>query len=402
MLTSVVIHLIFVLSMRDEMSDATDPQLRNRLKELNVRESHFSGPIIPILVLACNRINVSDCLDDLIRYRPNSHQFPIIVSQVFSNDLIWFMFLALCRFEKPIRFQDCDHEPTKNVIKSYKDVIYMRQPNQTKAGGYYRIARHYKWALDITFDAGFEYLIIVEGELGKKERSLMEDEETETEIQIALNVIIFSFQMIWIFHTISMNTFWQHINFSRMIQRFGASQHGMIMDKSQILTKRNQNYCIALTFSLDLVGCWSVTFGMNYQWNGRKRRIINLHFNFFWQSCLNKIEITLLLGILMIGWDCRCSAKIELVFDQKSQELEHLGKLAFQGEDWRFIERDKLNDNSYLFDFQWTVFRWVFATHQTQWPTNQLHNEEFNVLIEGATWTFFVIKILVTDSFKFN
>lgn len=44
----------------------------------------------------------------------------------------------------------------------------MRQPDQSviiaRYSGYYKIARHYKWALDITFNAGFEYLIIVEGE----------------------------------------------------------------------------------------------------------------------------------------------------------------------------------------------------------------------------------------------
>lgn len=42
----------------------------------------FSGTVIPVLVLACNRISVSRCLDQLIQYRPNPDQFPIIVSQV--------------------------------------------------------------------------------------------------------------------------------------------------------------------------------------------------------------------------------------------------------------------------------------------------------------------------------
>lgn len=43
----------------------------------------------------------------------------------------------------------------------------MRQPDQScifaRWNGYHKIARHYKWALDETFNAGFEYLIIVEG-----------------------------------------------------------------------------------------------------------------------------------------------------------------------------------------------------------------------------------------------
>lgn len=54
----------------------------NRLRRLNKRNHHFNGPIIAVLVLACDRITVKNCLDDLIRYRPNRFQFPIIVSQV--------------------------------------------------------------------------------------------------------------------------------------------------------------------------------------------------------------------------------------------------------------------------------------------------------------------------------
>lgn len=48
----------------------------------------------------------------------------------------------------------------------------MRQPDQSdifvlpkdkKFKGYYKIARHYGWALNTTFKAGFEYVVIVEG-----------------------------------------------------------------------------------------------------------------------------------------------------------------------------------------------------------------------------------------------
>lgn len=61
-----------------------DPQLPFRLKELNKHQPNVKGPIIPVLVIACNRISVANCLDDLIHYRPNHlrDQFPIIVSQV--------------------------------------------------------------------------------------------------------------------------------------------------------------------------------------------------------------------------------------------------------------------------------------------------------------------------------
>lgn len=73
--------------------------------------------------------------------------------------------------------QDCDHEGTKNVIQSYKEAFWMRHPNQgpitipTNMPGYFKIARHYKWALDTAFAAGFESLIIVEGKCEAKRKS---------------------------------------------------------------------------------------------------------------------------------------------------------------------------------------------------------------------------------------
>lgn len=41
-----------------------------------------AGIRIPVIVFACNRVSVSNCLDNLLKYRPSAHQFPIIVSQV--------------------------------------------------------------------------------------------------------------------------------------------------------------------------------------------------------------------------------------------------------------------------------------------------------------------------------
>lgn len=112
---------------------------------------NFTGPIIPVLVFACNRESVSKCLDNLIEHQPNVYQFPIIVSQ------------------------DCDHELTRNKILSYKDkVTLISQPDQSdifvppkekKFKGYYKIARHYGWALNHTFQQGYDYVIIVEDDL---------------------------------------------------------------------------------------------------------------------------------------------------------------------------------------------------------------------------------------------
>ncbi|XP_058832901.1 alpha-1,3-mannosyl-glycoprotein 2-beta-N-acetylglucosaminyltransferase [Topomyia yanbarensis] len=114
-------------------------------------DDDVNSPIIPVLVFACNRLSVNRCLDDLIKHRPRSDQFPIIVSQ------------------------DCDDEATRSMILSYKDnVTLIRQPDQTditvlpkekKYKGYYKISRHYGWALRTVFKQGFESVIIVEDDL---------------------------------------------------------------------------------------------------------------------------------------------------------------------------------------------------------------------------------------------
>ncbi|KAH8372811.1 hypothetical protein KR009_005172 [Drosophila setifemur] len=108
-------------------------------------------PIFPVLVFACNRVSVKKCIDNLVQYRPSKEQFPIIVSQ------------------------DCGDEPTKEVILSYGNkVTLIEQPDQSdikvlpkekKFKGYYKISRHYGWALNTTFGVGFEFVIIVEDDL---------------------------------------------------------------------------------------------------------------------------------------------------------------------------------------------------------------------------------------------
>lgn len=72
-----------------------------------------------------------------------------------------------------IFFQDCGDEPTKEVILSYKDQVQLIQqpdlqeidvpPKDKKFRGYYKISRHYNWALNTTFSYGYDFVIIVEG-----------------------------------------------------------------------------------------------------------------------------------------------------------------------------------------------------------------------------------------------
>lgn len=111
-------------------------------------------PVICVLVFACNRVTVRRNLDQLIKYRPSNltDYFPIVVSQ------------------------DCGHAPTKKTILSYGDQLRLiEQPDTSdfplkgkdkKFKGYYKIARHYKWALDQVFQVfNYETVIIVEDDL---------------------------------------------------------------------------------------------------------------------------------------------------------------------------------------------------------------------------------------------
>lgn len=106
----------------------------------------------------------------IIRYRPSAGLFPIIVSQ------------------------DCGHQPTADAIAKYGGrITHIKVPgcvgllyyfscqhpdlsdveipaserkmkNKKSEVGYFKIARHYKWALGQVFEEmNYEYVTIVEG-----------------------------------------------------------------------------------------------------------------------------------------------------------------------------------------------------------------------------------------------
>ncbi|EDQ86324.1 uncharacterized protein MONBRDRAFT_28515 [Monosiga brevicollis MX1] len=103
--------------------------------------------------MACNRPTVSKALDKLLAYRPSAAKFPIVVSQ------------------------DCGHAETKATIQRYGQhgVQLIEQPDlgtpKVERGhqsfvGYYKISRHYKWALTQMFDVKhYDAVIIVEDDL---------------------------------------------------------------------------------------------------------------------------------------------------------------------------------------------------------------------------------------------
>ncbi|KAI3386598.1 hypothetical protein SNEBB_011178 [Seison nebaliae] len=102
---------------------------------------------IAILLLACKRVDVKIVLRSI--NEKNRKKFPIIVSQ------------------------DCGDKRTKNVILSFQQQIdhIIFQPNQTdpnvkKFSAYYKISRHYKFALDFVFvEKSYDSVIIIEDDL---------------------------------------------------------------------------------------------------------------------------------------------------------------------------------------------------------------------------------------------
>ncbi|XP_015120792.1 alpha-1,3-mannosyl-glycoprotein 2-beta-N-acetylglucosaminyltransferase [Diachasma alloeum] len=123
-----------------------------KLRGLATSKPLNGAPVIPVIVFSCNRVTVRRCLDQLIKLRPSAEQFPIIVSQ------------------------DCNHQQTSDVIRSFGEkVVHIQQPDQSdidipprekKFKGYFKIARHYGWALNQVFlEFGFETAIIVEDDL---------------------------------------------------------------------------------------------------------------------------------------------------------------------------------------------------------------------------------------------
>ena len=137
----------------EQTSDQNQRIMSSKKDEVLTSTAAANDFVAAVLVIACNRPTVKRCLDLLLKYRPSARQFPIIVSQ------------------------DCGHQETADVIATYgTQVMHIQQPdlsevqgvpsNMQSMMGYYKISRHYKWALGQAFDIlGYDTVIIVEDDL---------------------------------------------------------------------------------------------------------------------------------------------------------------------------------------------------------------------------------------------
>lgn len=143
-------HAKFVSSNFRDRLDSLNSN-KEKVNALNTQQN-IEETVAVVLVIACNRPEVERCLDSLLKYRPSEKKFPIIVSQ------------------------DCGHEQTARVIANYRDkLMYIKQPDLSDISvpggmehlkGYYKLSRHFKWALSQVFDVLHQdTVIIVEDDL---------------------------------------------------------------------------------------------------------------------------------------------------------------------------------------------------------------------------------------------
>uniref|UniRef100_A0A8R1DP04 Alpha-1,3-mannosyl-glycoprotein 2-beta-N-acetylglucosaminyltransferase n=1 Tax=Caenorhabditis japonica TaxID=281687 RepID=A0A8R1DP04_CAEJA len=130
---------------------ANPPRILDRNRATKKTVSKKWNDPIPILVFSCNRPEaIKDHVRQLIKYRPSKELFPVIVSQGCDNQYVQN---EVDEFEDQI--ESIEHSVDDNVPPEYKNFLL-----------YYRIARHYKLALDHVFvTKGYESVIITEGGL---------------------------------------------------------------------------------------------------------------------------------------------------------------------------------------------------------------------------------------------
>lgn len=109
-------------------------------------------PVAAVVIMACNRADYLErTINSVLKYqRPISSRFPLFVSQDGSNSDVKSKALS---YNELSHMQHLDFEP-----------VQTERPGELIA--YYKIARHYKWALGQLFDKhNFNRVIILEDDM---------------------------------------------------------------------------------------------------------------------------------------------------------------------------------------------------------------------------------------------
>ncbi|KAE8008899.1 hypothetical protein FH972_005369 [Carpinus fangiana] len=132
-------------------------QLRDLVEELETKglqrlTDKVQVPVAAVVIMACSRADYLDrTIKSVLKYQsPVAMKYPVFVSQ------------------------DGSHPDVKSKALSYDQLTYMQhldyEPVQTETPGeltaYYKIARHYKWALDeLFYKRNFSRVIILEDDM---------------------------------------------------------------------------------------------------------------------------------------------------------------------------------------------------------------------------------------------
>ncbi|XP_026662005.2 alpha-1,3-mannosyl-glycoprotein 2-beta-N-acetylglucosaminyltransferase-like isoform X3 [Phoenix dactylifera] len=190
--------------------------------------NNLEVPVAAVVIMACNRPDyLQRTIQSVLKYQTSvASKFPLFVSQDGTNRDVKNMALS---FKQLTYLQHLDFTP-----------VHTERPGELIA--YYKIARHYKWALDELFiKHNFSRVIILEAIAG---------------------------QMTWRLPQIFLIILRPQLLYSRMTRQSWLFLLGMTMDKC--------NLCMILKLFIALIsfpglgGCYQNLYGMSYHQSGLK------------------------------------------------------------------------------------------------------------------------------------
>ncbi|OZC09291.1 GNT-I family protein [Onchocerca flexuosa] len=131
-----------------------DKRPQNSLPDKDVVNNNWKSVAVVLVMAAKRERAIKNHLNQLIKLRPSAVQFPIIISQDGDNEEVMEAISSFTNKENKISF--IHHKE------------HVESPGDLDAGSknYFRIAHHYKWALDKIFqEMKYETAIITEDDL---------------------------------------------------------------------------------------------------------------------------------------------------------------------------------------------------------------------------------------------
>ncbi|KAL8234357.1 hypothetical protein R6Q59_020457 [Mikania micrantha] len=148
---------IMALEVKAKQQEEEREQLRSLVQNLEIKgvKNLFQQdqvPVAAVVIMACNRADYLErTIKSILKYHASaSSKFPVFISQDGSNSDVRTKALS---YKQLTYMQHLDYEP-----------VHTERPGELIA--YYKIARHYKWALDqLFYKHSFNRVIILEDDM---------------------------------------------------------------------------------------------------------------------------------------------------------------------------------------------------------------------------------------------